>query len=149
MLVVKVRNKTTGQVGLIMETLSPVMVLAVDDNSDDLVSLKRLFKPFPNVVLETVTDPYSLADRVLEAHYDWVLLDVNLPEMSGLKIASLLLQTNPELKNKIVFMTGESPDSRLLRFAEKQGANWLPKPLNQDDVTGLIERRVMPSLRHG
>ncbi|HEX2167580.1 MAG TPA: response regulator, partial [Longimicrobiales bacterium] len=76
------------------------------------------------------------ADRYTS--FDVVILDVHLPGMSGLELASLIQARRPE--QPIIVITGD-PDPRLAREALSRGpVSYLLKPFEMSELVGVVER---------
>jgi len=79
-------------------------VLAVDDVPPALTELSRLLSASPEVMdVATATDALSALRMIQNDHYDAVFLDISMPGLDGLELASLLARLNePPV---IVFVT--------------------------------------------
>jgi DNA-binding response OmpR family regulator len=87
------------------------------------------------------------AERALEARFDLLVLDINLPDGSGLELCQRL---RPYLSSGIVMCTGRS--ERELRITSlRQGADaYLVKPVDPDELLATLVsvlRRVTGSTR--
>lgn len=83
-------------------------------------------------VLREVADRYTT--------FDVVILDVHLPGMSGLELASLLQARRP--RQPIVVITGD-PDPRLAREALARGpVSYLLKPFEMSELLAVVERSL-------
>lgn len=79
------------------------------------------------------------ADRY--ASFDVVILDIHLPGMSGLELASLIQARRPE--QAIVVITGD-PDPRLAREALARGpVSYLLKPFEMAELLGAVRRALV------
>lgn len=101
----------------------------------------------------------ALADRVrhvaqaacaLEAielagtrHFDLVLLDLHLPDQSGLLLAERLRQIHGDRPLWLVALTGDTHAGQAVRDAGFAGL--LPKPVDPRELAGLLERVVAGS----
>mgnify|MGYP003977726043 CR=1 FL=1 len=78
-------------------------ILIVDDNFDDLKALETVLAQGGFVV-----GGVSKADRVInlldEVHYDLVILDINMPSLSGYDLIKILKE-KPSRELKIGFVT--------------------------------------------
>ncbi|MFZ5764637.1 MAG: sigma-54-dependent transcriptional regulator [Thermodesulfobacteriota bacterium] len=70
--------------------------------------------------------------------FDLILLDINLPDQSGLTALPTMLAENPE--SCVVIMTG-NPDNKAVIEAMRNGAyDYLRKPLDLDDLFVMIAK---------
>jgi DNA-binding NtrC family response regulator len=95
-------------------------ILVVDDEPALRRTLERALR---NLECEAVSvgDPHLAYELLDAADYDLVMLDINLPQMTGDTLAIALLRRWPRLAGRILLMTG---DPWALR------ANW-PEELRQ------------------
>ena len=71
------------------------------------------------------------ASQVLaERHFDYLLVDVNLPGMSGPEFAALALEAHPRLR--VVFMSGDGV------IETKLPADSLPKPFSFEQLAAIL-----------
>ena len=69
--------------------------------------------------------------------YQLILLDVRIPKLSGDEIYSSLEHVNPDILNRILFVTGY-PEDLFERFPEKQ-FNILQKPFRYDAFSKQLD----------
>ena len=74
------------------------------------------------------------------AEYQLVLLDVRIPKLSGDEIYSSLEQVNPEILDRIVFITGY-PEDLYDRFPEKT-FNVLQKPFRYNSFSEKLDSQL-------
>ncbi len=81
-----------------------MQVLIVDDNKDITELLSRFLKAkgFENVV---TNDPRDGLERIKEEKYDVVLLDISMPEFSGIDIIQTLEREKILKDQKIVILS--------------------------------------------
>ena len=65
-----------------------------------------------------------------QAHFDYLLVDLNLPGMSGREFAALALQAQPELR--VVFVSGDGV------IQSELSARSLPKPFSFDQLAEIL-----------
>lgn len=114
----------------------PLRVLLVDDEP---LALKRLAAFFDDIdgveVIGTAADGRAAAERIAALSPDLVLLDIQMPEKSGLRVAAdLPLESRPE----IVFVTAYdqyAPDA-----FDVEAADYLLKPVRFDRLRQAVER---------
>ena len=82
-------------------------IAIVDDEKSFLVSLKKRILAICEkndyfVSISTTTDPYSVLENELYKHNDIILLDIEMPNISGLDIAS---EINKQKGNSAQFIS--------------------------------------------
>ena len=79
-----------------------------------------------------------------ESH-DLILLDGNMPDMSGIQVAGLLRQTAATSKIPLVAMTGYDACSDAASALYRLCDAWLAKPFSVDCLLGLIRHIFEPA----
>jgi len=117
------------------------LVLAVDDNEDNLQLLTQLL-----VLIEcsfiTATDGKT---AVLMAHNyqpDLILLDMMLPDLSGIEVACSLKQDSKTMEIPIVAVTAMARVEDKERFVLAGCDDYITKPYVIDDLEAIIRRYV-------
>jgi len=120
-----------------------IKVLTIDDED----TVQSIITAFLNRFLGEKNIPHeirSFNDPVqglfdLSTHgeqYQVILLDVRLPRLTGDEIFNSLLHVNPELVNRVVFITAY-PDDLIRRFPDME-LNILTKPFRYRDFCEKI-----------
>jgi len=116
-------------------------ILVVDDEPDQIITLKYLFKNFEGkyelIGANSGEECLNLLGRG-EAP-DLILLDIMMPEMSGWELFDKL-QDNPSWKQiPIVFLTARTDD--IAEDAGKiLGSDYIEKPFEIDELISRIDR---------
>jgi two-component system nitrate/nitrite response regulator NarL len=77
----------------------PKRVLIADDNKIVRKMLKLVLARMPNVeVCAETTDGRSTVERAREVRPDLLILDVRMPELTGVEVASILKKDLPQAK---------------------------------------------------
>jgi len=114
-------------------------VLIVDDNHDvsELLSIFLKKKGFDNVI---INDPKIALGHIKEEKYDAVVLDISMPEISGLDIIKKL-ERNKMLKDqKIIILSAASLTPRQVdNLLKKEGIHdCLKKPVRLNELLTAI-----------
>lgn len=113
-------------------------VLLVDDRSANLHALEAILSNEKYKIFKATSGQEAL--RVaLQEELSVVLLDIEMPEMSGLEIASHLKLTKRTKSIPVLFITayGEDPE-QIYRAYAAGGADYLVKPLDPE----IVRRKV-------
>lgn len=115
---------------------APLRVLLVDDEELAIERLEALFGDVDGAeVVGTALDGREAADRIAALQPDLVMLDIQMPGKSGLRVAADLPQ---ERRPEVIFVTAfeqYAPDA-----FEVDAADYLLKPVRFDRLRQAIER---------
>jgi CheY-like chemotaxis protein len=75
-------------------------------------------------------------------HYDAIVCDVMMPEMSGMDFHAELARTQPELANQIIFLTGGAFTLPAREFLDRISNPRLDKPFDSHSLLALVAQRL-------
>jgi CheY-like chemotaxis protein len=107
--------------------------LVVDDEEIILSFLKRLLSGW-GYDAETINNPKEAITKIQKNDYDFIILDVKMPDMNGEQLYNLVLELKPELTNKIIFATGDVMNKATATFLNETRAPVLTKPLDTNEL---------------
>src|SRR3954452_10436011 len=111
--------------------------VVIDDESSILHAFRRAFGD-PEDTLQTASDGSEGLELVARCRPDVVVLDLNLPDMSGLDVFHRIRTIDARIP--VIFITGHGTTETAIE-AMKQGAfDYLLKPLDVARVRELVER---------
>jgi CheY-like chemotaxis protein len=114
-------------------------ILLVDDNQDITALLSKFLevKGFENVV---TNDPKEGLERIKEENYDVVLLDISMPELSGIDIIQTLEREKILKDQKIVIFSANAfTSSQISDLLKKDGIqSCLKKPIQLNEILTAI-----------
>jgi two-component SAPR family response regulator len=112
-------------------------VIIVDDEIPVLNLLKMFLEKTGQVkVLETFTEPSAALDKISKLKLDVAFLDIEMPEMNGLELASRLIEQDDELM--VVFVTGYNQYA--LEAFQVNALDYLLKPVNLNSIQKCVLR---------
>ena len=123
----------------ITATEAKAKILVVDDDQNIIEALKSYFSSF-NYSLDTASSGEEAVAKAKSGEYDIVLLDINLPDFSGMDALRQIKKVQRDLP--VLVMTGYvSTDAAI--DAMKHGAHeFITKPFDLDRVMSIINRLV-------
>jgi signal transduction histidine kinase/DNA-binding response OmpR family regulator len=113
-------------------------ILVVDDEPSVIRGLSRLLRRDGHIVDTAPNGRMALA-RLQERTYDLILSDFRMPELDGSGLYQALEQY-PELRQRFVFLTGDTVSHETMAFFEQTGVRWLTKPLRAAEVRRTIQQ---------
>jgi len=115
-------------------------VLTVDDNPNNLFTLKELIKKTENIKIYEAASGHEALQTALEQDINLILLDVQMPKMDGFEIAKLLKLKNKTKDIPIVFLTAVFKTDEFFKQGYKLGAvDYLTKPFDDNLLINKIE----------
>ena len=116
-----------------------VKVLVIDDNQNTtcLISKYLNAKGIDNTV---TNDPTDGLKKIKEGNYDKVLLDISMPEFSGIDIIHTLEREHRLQDQKIIIFSAISfTDSEIQYLLQKEGVQvCLKKPINLNTLLTTV-----------
>ncbi len=131
-----------------MPLYAPVTLLVIDDAPSILSGLARLLhRDGPTV--ETAENGHRALTLLQERSYDVVLCDLHMPALDGPTFYAILTSQYPSLRQRVIFLTGDTLRADSLTFLEQCGQPWLAKPCTIAAIRHAIAYvlRVSPPLR--
>jgi two-component system cell cycle sensor histidine kinase/response regulator CckA len=126
--------KTAGAVALPQSSVNgTATILLVEDDDSVRAMAREILRRTGYKVIEarSPAQAISITERA-SFHYDLLLTDVVMPEMSGPDLAERLTRRSPGLR--VLFMTGYVDDSVLRTSHLNSGLRLLQKPLTADSL---------------
>ncbi len=121
-----------------------IKILAIDDNQDNLISIKALVgESFPDILVLTALTGNIGLELAASEDPDVILLDIVMPGMDGFEVCNQL-KADKELCNiPVVFVTAIKGDKESRIKALDCGAEaFLAKPIDPSELTAQIRAMV-------
>ena len=126
-------------------------VFLVDDHTIFAESLKLLLEARPEFCVIGSTDScLSAIDRAKECRPDIILMDLSMPDMSGIEATRRILEELPD--TKVVALTMHKDEGFVAQFFEAGGSGYLVKDMDAQCLFGALkavckgERFLSPSI---
>ena len=111
--------------------------LIVDDNKE-IAELLTKFLTLNGYPCDVSYNGNDGVDKILANNYDFILLDLAMPESSGFDLIESLAKKGKLKSQKIIVMTASSiSDEELVQLLRK-GMRYLRKPLDLDRLLEVI-----------
>src|SRR5512138_131200 len=114
----------------------PIRVLVVDDEPTLLRALESLLRK-KGYEVTGLDSPIVATQKLAQEDYDVALLDIKMPQLSGLELLSAVRHSRPEVE--VIMMTGHATVETALAAVRAGAYDYLTKPF--DDVD-LVARAV-------
>ncbi|PSR16135.1 hybrid sensor histidine kinase/response regulator [filamentous cyanobacterium CCP3] len=112
-----------------MPTQSPVNILLVDDQPENLVALEAILADLGANLVKSTSGKEALR-CLLQDDFALILLDVQMPQMDGFEVATLIRQRPRSQDTPIIFLTAFSSSEQFMFKGYALGAvDYLIKPI--------------------
>ena len=114
-------------------------VLIVDDHAVVREGLKQILAEAPDteVVSEVATGEEAL-EKVASEHYDVVVLDISLPDMSGLEVLKQIRDLRPQLA--VLILTIHPEEQYAVRVLQAGASGYMTKETAPDELAAAIKK---------
>ncbi len=113
-------------------------LLVVDDEPMILRSISRILSKRHDVdLVSNGREGLSLIRQ--GAHYDLIVCDLMMPELTGMDFHATLLEEVPEIAERVVFLTGGAFTDRARGYLERVGNLTLEKPVKPDVLRAMLD----------
>ncbi len=121
-------------------------VLIVDDEPN-IVQLVRITLEDSRVQVLEAADGTTALDRAAAFRPDLVLLDIDLPDVSGLEVCRRLREDAELAKTKIVMLTAAAQRDDVARGLAAGADEYLTKPFSPVRLLSLVEQLMPHTIR--
>lgn len=111
-------------------------IMVVDDEKLALSRMKRLLENSGIEELHFFSNPLLALEEVEKTKFDAVFLDISMPQISGLELASKIIEREPA--TFIVFQTAY--EEYALEAFQSGGMGYLLKPVEQKAIDDMIQK---------
>ena len=121
-----------------MQTEPRVNILLVDDEPANLHALQAVLEPLEQNLITASSGTQALR-QVLEHDFAVILLDVQMPDMSGIEAAAMIRERERSKTTPIIFLTGVVKTAEMMFKGYSAGAvDYLMKPV----ISGVLRAKV-------
>ncbi|AKL96813.1 sensor histidine kinase ResE [Clostridium aceticum] len=122
-----------------MKKCASYTILIVDDNENNLFTLRSLIEEYIDATVIEASCGVKALQELSRNHVDLIILDIQMEEMDGFEIASLIKQRKRTKDIPIVFLTASyiGEECRKRGF-EVGGVDYLTKPIDEYQLVNRI-----------
>ena len=138
------REDETGGTLDELQTIMGLRLLLVDDEQILRIGVSNQLRLYgPALIVEAANMNEALAAiEEAEEPFDVILLDIRLPDGTGIELYERIGKSDPGLQSRVIFMVGERVEGRLLDFLGRTGAPYVSKPFQMQQVLRSIRKVI-------
>ena len=116
-----------------------ISVIIVDDAPSTLENVQKLLSFEKDIrVIGTASSGESAIQACQKNHPDIVLLDINLPDLDGIRVTDILSRTLPN--SSVIIMSVQDEKDYIRRAMQVGAREYLFKPFTHEELTSAIRR---------
>ena len=132
-----IANKSSNNKKIEPDSTLPRRVLVADDDPA-ICELLKTFLEDEGFTVDSAASGQSALDSLKSGDYDLVLLDMRMPEMTGLDVLKQLREKQGELP--VILMTAHGSPNVAIQASSLGAYGYITKPFELDDVLYQIKR---------
>ncbi|MCX6669278.1 MAG: response regulator [Methanothrix sp.] len=123
-----------------------IKIMLVEDNPEDAAFTQRILKLNRlNRDLVLATSGREAMEALERRHKDGnlpnlILLDINLPDISGIDLLTRIKEDMPFCKIPVVILTGSNEDQDIQKSYDLGASSYLVKPISNDALMLVVEK---------
>jgi two-component system sensor histidine kinase/response regulator len=118
---------------------TPVKILLVDDNDDNLLSMEVALERKNYVFFKAISGREALRILLKEEDFTLILLDVKMPTMDGYETADLIYQRDKLKQIPIIFITAHDyEEAAMFKGYQAGGVDFITKPFNAEILRSKV-----------
>ena len=126
---------------IVAEEPEPYRVLIVDDSKTQ-AKISALCLAQAGIKARTVNNPFDVLHAINEYRPDLLLLDLYMPECTGLELAQVIRQMRAFVSLPIAYLSAETDRVKQLAAVSQGGDDFLTKPIKPDHLIAAVKARI-------
>ncbi len=114
-------------------------VLAIDDEKSVCVTCQRILGE-AGYAVDTCLSGKEGVQRALQGDYEVVLLDLKLPDISGLEALEILRRERPDIS--VIIITGYASIQTSIQAIKKGAFDYVPKPFTPEELSLAVSKAL-------
>jgi len=119
-------------------------ILIVEDESLVCSFYQSIFEE-AGMESKAVKNPFNILEDIIQFKPDLILLDIYMPEINGIEVASIIRQYKAFENIPIVYLSTETNINKQLYAMNKGGDDFLMKPIKNDYLLAVVINRIRRS----
>jgi len=118
-----------------------ILIVEDDQLMNDLLVLYLQDANFTCITVDTAEEAWQLLTDY-QFHFDSVLLDRNLPGISGIELLQKIKSTATMMDLPVIMETGDSSDDAILEGLNNGAYYYLTKPVKQEKLISILKASI-------
>lgn len=123
------------------DSSDPFRVLIVEDDRSQALFAESILRKAGMRTL-AATEPLAVLDHLEEFRPELILMDLYMPNCSGLELTSIIREREAFINTPIVFLSGEHDEEKHFEALNAGGDDFLSKPIRPKHLISAVTNRV-------
>ena len=123
------------------DTSDPFRVLIVEDDRSQAMFAESILRKAGMHTL-AATDPLAALDQLDDFKPELILMDLYMPNCSGLELTAIIREREAFINTPIVFLSGEHDEEKHFEALNAGGDDFLSKPIRPKHLISAVTNRV-------
>jgi DNA-binding response OmpR family regulator len=116
-------------------------VLIIDDDQLNIQAISPLLDEM-NIAISTLYDGHNALEKVQNIQPDLILLDIMMPEISGLEVCTSLKEDKTTQHIPIIFITAKTKTEDIVQGFKLGGADYICKPFKKQEFQARVRTHL-------
>jgi diguanylate cyclase (GGDEF)-like protein len=123
------------------DTSDPFRILIVEDDRSQAIFAESILRK-AGMSTSAVTDPLAALDELDRFRPELILMDLYMPNCSGLELTAIIREREQFINTPIVFLSGEQDQEKHFEALNAGGDDFLSKPIRPKHLISAVTNRV-------
>jgi CheY-like chemotaxis protein len=115
-------------------------ILVIEDEPSVIAFLRAALERKGYAVVDAASGVEGL-QRLSKGHYAGVISDIRMPgAVNGAEVHAWIQKNRPELKSRIILISGDTANSDTQEFLAKSGTPCIEKPFRAQQLISVVEK---------
>jgi CheY-like chemotaxis protein len=115
-------------------------ILLVDDSVTSRMKSRAIFGSHKDYELISACDGEEGVEKALSEKPDLILMDVEMPRMSGIEACRALRENNTTKKTPIILLTSRSENSAIKAGFDSGCTEYMLKPISEEKLLAVLKK---------
>ena len=131
-----------------VDSSDPYRVLIVEDDRSQALFAESILRK-AGMSTNAVTDPLAALDQLDTFQPELILMDLYMPNCSGMELTSIIREREAFINTPIVFLSGEQNQEMHFEALNAGGDDFLSKPIRPKHLISAVTNRVRRARTQG
>lgn len=122
-----------------IKKIEPLKVLLVEDEETNRKFTKRLLERQGHIVITAKTGVEAV-NRVMETYFDMILMDIQMPEMDGIRASNIIKKYLKIDHIPIIAITAHAREKDKKEILSNEIDDYISKPISMKNLSAIIEK---------